>query len=238
MNRYISALSLSLLTACLCFGQNSNLPTNQTSDNAQRSASDSDQGTEPHAVVAAELSRSLDSRKLKQGDPVEAKTTSELRTNNGTVIPRGAKITGHVVEASARAKGGPQSSLRIAFDNITLKGGQLLPVKATLQAIAPPPMGPTGEENPQSMSRPGVGPGGMMTPIGSAAPGTSLPPPTGTPQTDSTQGTQASPALAAQSNGVVGMPNMQMQPDSTLISSGKDLKLDAGTEMILRVQSQ
>jgi hypothetical protein len=44
--------------------------------------------------------------------------------------------------------------------------------------------------------------------------------------------------LTERSTGVVGLRDMTLQPNSVVTSSGKDLKLDAGTKMVLRVQDQ
>src|SRR4051812_2801846 len=46
-------------------------------------------------VIPAELDKSIDAKKCKTGDPVVAKTTSDLLSNGQVAIPRGTKITGH-----------------------------------------------------------------------------------------------------------------------------------------------
>ena len=79
------------------------------------------------------------------------------------IIPRGSKVTGHITEASSRAKGDPASALGMVFDRITLKDGTDLPLKANIQAIGPRPgfgSGDTDMQNPAPVSAPG-GPGSM-----------------------------------------------------------------------------
>lgn len=56
--------------------------------------------------IVAELSSSVDSKKIKQGDAVNARTTADIRAHGMTILPRGTKLVGHVTEAAARAKGG------------------------------------------------------------------------------------------------------------------------------------
>ena len=44
---------------------------------------------------------------------------ADLRLKDGTTIPLGSKVTGHVTEAKARSKGDAQSALGIVFDKIS-----------------------------------------------------------------------------------------------------------------------
>src|SRR5258707_13826764 len=53
----------------------------------------------------AELNSPVDSKKCKPGDEVNARTTEAVKAEGKTVIPKGAKLVGHVTQASARAKG-------------------------------------------------------------------------------------------------------------------------------------
>ena len=95
-----------------------------------------------------------------------------------------------------------------------------------------PVMTPPGTPNsPGTLS--GTGP------MGGSAPVSGLPQPGNPPQTNGNPGTVPSPGgLTTESTGVVGLRNIELQSGSTLTSTGKDLKLDSGTELILRVQSR
>src|SRR5579863_637654 len=53
-------------------------------------------------TICAEFSKSLDARKLKVGDPVEARTTLAVLSQGMVVIPEGSKIAGHVTQAVQR----------------------------------------------------------------------------------------------------------------------------------------
>jgi hypothetical protein len=88
------------------------------------------------SIINAELNSPIDSKKAKQGDPVNARATEATRANGQTVIPKGAKLVGHVTQASARAKGDSESSLGIVFDKAILKHGEEVPLNATIQALA------------------------------------------------------------------------------------------------------
>jgi len=179
---------------------------------------------------------------------VVAGSIKKKRASDGTGVPAGSIVKGHVSAANARAKGDPQSSIAIAFDSVVLKNGQQLPLQAAIQAVgAPPIISPEqygGAGTQPTMTNPGSpNPPGTLSPtgpLGGGAPVGGFPQPQGnSPQGPANQGNSPSPGgLTTQSTGVVGLRNIELQPDSTLTSSGKDLKLDSGTELILRVQSR
>jgi len=225
----------------------------QSSISAQQPPSSTNPQAGPANTIPTELSKSLDSRKLKQGDPVEAKTSEQWRAPDGTLVPPGSKVMGHITESSARAKGAPQSQLGIAFDEIAMKDGRTLPLKASIQAVGPPLMnygspampmgGPAGTQGPGmpgSVPMGGVNPG--SNPIGVGGnPAANFPNPAG-PQgngSNSPPGNQAnSPQVTPQSSGVIGLHDLQLEQGSVLASSGKQVKLQAGSQILLRVQDQ
>src|SRR5438477_1778394 len=114
----------------------------QASGNASASTSASAQNGQANGSLAAgtafnaALSSPVDSKKCKPGDPVNARTTEAVKSEGRTVIPKGAKMVGHVTQASARAKGESESALGIVFDKAILKNGEEIPLSAGIQAIA------------------------------------------------------------------------------------------------------
>jgi hypothetical protein len=114
----------------------------QASGNTAASSSVSSQNGQANTALAsgstfnAALSSPIDSRKCKPGDPVNAKTTEAAKSDGKTVIPKGAKLVGHVTQASARANGESESALGIVFDKAILKDGQEVPLNVAIQAIA------------------------------------------------------------------------------------------------------
>lgn len=205
------------------------------------------------SLIYAELSKSIDSKKAKVGDPVVAKVTQAVLSHGKIAIPRNTKIIGHLTAAKARTKDQPQAQLGIAFDRAELKDGSQVPLtSATIQALASAfaqdpsaanmANGPAGTADASTMpgSRPGGNMGGMSSPMG----GSSYPANTGTGTADGTAGTgTAMPSPAAQLNansrGVTGMPGVKLepQPQGGLVSvDGRNLKLDSGAQMVLRTQ--
>ena len=114
----------------------------QASGGASASTSASAQNGQANGSVAsgtafnAALSSPIDSKKCKPGDTVNGHTTEAVKSEGKTVIPKGAKLVGHVTQASARAKGESESALGIVFDKAILKNGQEIPLSAGIQAIA------------------------------------------------------------------------------------------------------
>lgn len=87
----------------------------------------------------AELNSSLDSKKVRIGDPVAAHTTEDARSGGKVVIPKGAKLVGHVTQASAKSNGETESALGVVFDKAIFKNGQEVPLNVALMAIASTP---------------------------------------------------------------------------------------------------
>jgi len=115
----------------------------QASAKASAASAASAQNGQANASLAsgtafnATLSSPIDSKKCKPGDPVNGHTTEAAKSEGKTVIPKGAKLVGHVTQASARGKGESESALGIAFDKAILKNGQEIPLNnVTIQAIA------------------------------------------------------------------------------------------------------
>lgn len=101
------------------------------------------------------------------GDPVTARTTQLVRLDNGAVIPKGTKITAHVVAANpfvydstpyARQKA---SALSIHFDSIEVEH-QAVPLSVMVRAMADPN---TTQEAETSINH-DIDPSGATTQIG------------------------------------------------------------------------
>jgi len=88
------------------------------------------------SVIEATLQSAVDVRKNKEGDPVVARTTKAVKSGKEVVIPKGAKLVGHVTQAKARSKGQAESALGIVFDHCVFKDGREVPVNVVVQAVA------------------------------------------------------------------------------------------------------
>jgi hypothetical protein len=112
--------------------------------------------------VSAELVSKLDSKSAKTGDAVIVKTTEKVKTADGTVIPKGSRLAGHVTDVQAHGSGHADSSMSIAFERAELKGGQNVAIHSVIQSVAPPAsaMAAGALDSDESMSAP-MGGGAM-----------------------------------------------------------------------------
>lgn len=180
---------------------------------------------EIRGAFGVSLVRPLDSKKLKDGDQVICQTSGTLRSRSGLLIPSGTKVIGHVTQAKARSKGDSDSTLGMVFDKIEVSKEKEIPIKGILQAVGPS-LGASGPETGAA------GGGGMMAGHGgestmgapAAGPGMQI------------GSTGSHPLLNSQSMGVLGIRNLQMDKDSVLTSSNKEVKLDSGTQMMIRAE--
>lgn len=211
-------------------------------------------------LIYAELNKSIDSRKAKVGDPVQIKVTQAVLSHGEIAIPKGSKIVAHLTEAKASSKEQPQAELAIALDKAVLKDRTEVPLNsATIQAIEgvnniigpDQSMGGTSGGADQRGSDRGGMPGlpgyggtpGANSGMGSASPMGQPSPNVGPAASgsDSRSGAPRSSApLTANSHGVIGMPGVTLSitPNlgSVLVANGKNVKLDSGTQLVLRVQ--
>jgi len=110
--------------------------------------------------IDATLAKSLDAKKNKPGDRVEARTTQNVKQNGEVVMKKGTRLVGHVTESQARARGRSQSELGIVFDHAILKGGREIPFHATIQALAASQSSLAANAGPDDMMASGGAMGG------------------------------------------------------------------------------
>ena len=209
--------------------------------------------------VNGELVSKLDSKTAKAGDNFVIKTKSNIKTADGTEIPKGSKLIGHVLVAQP-SNAGANSQVALQIDHIELKGGQSLPVHSQIQSIAPPD---------GSASTGGPAPGGAVN--GSAAPASPGPAlgaanggsrPSSAPRTAAADpatahagdGGPAAGTVVAKNgniaisttsipgvllaNNVPGQQDPRMaQASSILLGAKRDIELDGGTQMVVGVSA-
>jgi len=106
------------------------------SSSATMQSSQANAGLATGTAFNITLNTSLDSKKAKSGDNVNARTTEAVKSDGKMVLPKGTRLVGHVIQASARAKGDSESALAITFDRAILKNDQEVPLNVAIQAIA------------------------------------------------------------------------------------------------------
>jgi hypothetical protein len=203
-----------------------------------------------NTLIPAELSKSVDAKKVKVGDQIEAKSTVDMLSNGQIVMPRNTRVMGHVTSVKAHSKESPDSMVGISFDRLIMKDGREMPLQALLQAVGPPlnafsagggapvaPVGPgSGGGAPGGMgagSMGGGGRGGASSQPSYPSAGMPSSPDSSVPHGSSTG------ALSPSSQGVVGIRDLSLSATpqaSVLSSSSKNVHLDGGTQLMLRVE--
>lgn len=87
--------------------------------------------------VVCELDGKLDSRTAKAGDRVVLKTRDKVLTSDGTQIPAGTRLVGHVTEVQAYDPDRGPARIAIAFDQAELKKGPALAIYALIRGMRP-----------------------------------------------------------------------------------------------------
>ena len=206
--------------------------------------------------VNGELENKLDSKTAKTGDSVVVKTKTPVKTPDGTEIPKGSKLVGHVI-AVQPSEPGKNSQVALAFDRVELKGGKTMPIHSQIQSISP-------AAGAASSAGPSVQNGGATN--GSQAGGSTNPGASGAPNGASSpaQAQGGFPGAASATNGAqpgtvvartgqiairtTSIPGVlvannepgQQDPrmadaSSILVGSSNDIDLDGGTVLVIAV---
>lgn len=149
------------------------------------------------ASVSAELTNTIESKAARAGSEVLAVTTTDVRLDDGTPLPKGSRLIGHIIQVQPRSGGGQNAYLVLSFDHAVLQGQRTVAVQAMLQAMAAPSVA----SRSSSISSPSAADGlagagipgadstmGPATPDGAAGvPGRGLPNGEGLPSNNPTQ---------------------------------------------------
>lgn len=193
-------------------------------------------------TICVALAKTIDAKKAKPGDAIVARVTLPVLAKGKVFLPNDAKITGHVVSAKPRAEG-HESEVAIVFDHVVMKDGSEVPLPLTVQAIGRSAFA-AEITDPDGYGSGPFGTGPRQNPSPSTHP--TLPPrPTGETPTPNTPGDDSPnaphPALDTGSHGAVGLPNLTLTEaseagnGSVVKATKRDVKLEYGMEMILRV---
>jgi hypothetical protein len=88
-------------------------------------------------AVQVAMAGKVDTKNAVVGQEVSVRTLAEVRLADGTVLPKGTRLVGHVTQVKA---GGPElgsAMLTLTFDRAEVKAGQSVPVRAVIRAVAP-----------------------------------------------------------------------------------------------------
>jgi len=105
--------------------------------------------------LIANIEKTIDSKKAKAGDPVAAKTVAATKLSDGTDVPSGSILTGHIDNVTPSENKG-DSTLTVTFDKLQIKNGKEIPVKATVVSVASTAPADDGKAYDPSSYRPGM----------------------------------------------------------------------------------
>jgi hypothetical protein len=104
------------------------------------------------STVTCDLENKLDSKTAKVGDRVVLRTADKVQTADGTVMPRGTRVVGHITQVQIRDATHGTAQLAIAFDHVELKNGQSIAIYTLIRGVFP--MSTTRELNPLNNTDP------------------------------------------------------------------------------------
>jgi hypothetical protein len=194
--------------------------------------------------VRARLDKSLDARKLKQGDVVVATPEAKVHIDNGFDLETNSLLIGRVdkVEPSINKS---DSAIAVTFYKARLKGAKEIGIKATILWIGEPPnmLSPKIVSAPADRTTPGVGveAGNSQVPPAQGYQGSEI---TGSAQHDHANvggnGTNLPAGVAWQTNAIPGV-NFSSdigRPDSGWFrSKGKNVSIPAGTVLAIAIMA-
>jgi hypothetical protein len=197
-------------------------------------------------IIAIELAKSLDARKVKVGDAIESKVPADVLLHGKIVVPRDTKIVGHVTDVKLHSKDSPGARVGIAFDRMVPKKGSDVPLQLVVQAVGRPLQ---LVDYPMPVSERSGGPAGNASAAGGAGAAASNPsrsqervaaiPMSGAGLDSDTPPPTTMAPLGPTSKGVVGIKGWTLETSGqgSVISAEKDnVHLDTGAQMILRVE--
>jgi hypothetical protein len=182
------------------------------------------------------LNHGIDSKRIKAGDPVEARTTQVIHLDSGTDVRMNARLTGRIVSIAPGSEGEP-AALSLSFDHLVLPEGEQMPVTVTLRAVASP-MEAFNAEIPLTGSDEGTSESDWVTPLigGGVRYGV-----WGAVDGRDNEDRNAMGVFSSDAQGVYGLDGIAigMTSDPSIVSltaSGQTLKLPKGTALLLQVK--
>jgi hypothetical protein len=192
----------------------------------------------------------LDASRNKAGDAVTAETAETVTYERSVIFPRGTKIHGHLVRASS-GRTGKGSALFVRFDKAVLKNGQEVMMNAGIQALVTsrgsvsnrvaPAAEERGQEYPSAEDFGSRDVSNATVVPASAESASRAQSSSGLPATQGSVNKQG--MLTNDSQGALGGSDLKVytplsegSDGTVLLSAGKNVRLEAGTKLLLVIQ--
>ena len=172
--------------------------------------------------VFATLETSIDTLTIARDDTFTLTTMNDVGVGGRIVIPKGSKIVGHVVGVTNKGRDASKSALALSIDNALTTSGDI-PLQAIIVAAAAPKK--SDADASASTGRPA-----------------SSQPKSGAPARPVVNPSDVTLLLSDNDQGAYGFEDVTISwhlsippPLTILATRGKRLKLDAGTQLLLRM---
>jgi hypothetical protein len=178
--------------------------------------------------ILAELTDSLNAKKLKPGDRVKAQVAQDVLAHGRIVIPAESKLLGHITEATPRDTENGESRLGIVFDKVVLKHHEEMNFQGVVHAVSPPVPRKSRIDEPSGMAPPPV-PGSSspgIAPLGNTKPNNQNT--TNPPSRASTTDGSSTPMIQGPPNSPRGLPDSPDSSNSQANTTGANQSLSVG----------
>jgi|SRR5690349_3328453 len=200
------------------------------------------------STIFAIVEKRIDTQSASLNQELTLRTISDVVVDGIVVIPSGSRVVGHVVELATKGKGSEQTILAIVIDKAMLENGREITLQGIIAAVAAPPDSSLSSDPTYGMMHSnepkmvGTGPSAAAARPGELSP-------SGKVESTATLGTaringemRKDLLLNAESQGAIGFSGLSLSwrltapPAVTVFSSkNKEIKLDAGTQVLLRI---
>lgn len=179
-------------------------------------------------VITVDLPRTLDAKKLKQGEELQARVTADLSYDGKIVVPREARVLGKVEDLKLGTKDDPETRLLLSFAKIVTKDGHEFQFEypAFVQALGP-------ERRAAAFSTSNHEDLPVKAEMGAAVDRVNSVPFILGDKSSATYG-----VILPTANGVFALPGLKLaeSPKGVYIVASKgNIKLEYGAQMVLRV---
>lgn len=206
-----SAVCLSILCAALA------VPATLGAQQQPMTQADAEKLVQGNAM--AELTKGINSKKAKVGDPVVVRTLKDATLSDGTTLPKGTRLTGKITAVQPESKDQPQAQVSFVLDTAEMHKGQTMPVKVLVTGAGVPNStslnmhGSSGGPDPGAPMAAGGAPGAPGGGPGSTA---------ASQRAASSDAMQQNGAPSGVASGGSGQPTANSQPGSGKISVNSD----------------
>jgi hypothetical protein len=222
--------------------------TNRSSNGNEAQATVATQ-PEDGTIIYVSLVKPVGARRNKAGDEVIAQTEWDVISEDGVVVlPLGSMIVGHITEVSVRSREHKVSAVRIVLDHALLADGTSVSMALAIQAIGRAQANDASEvedELASSGERRALAMRAMATPASMGGimlrDALTLMDAASNPA----ETTAVTEPLTSSSQGVLGLPNLFLSAEvsgstnvSVVSSRNTNVRLNSGTEMILRLNAR